>query len=324
MTARTKAVFGAIVAAELGLIFLGLRHLRTDARSVASIAPLLKESLVFSEGYLKHYYEIKNTKKKPPTPSWRTEPADIRIDEDTLNTFSVHPIPKPSGTFRILTLGDSWTFGSNVDTKDNYSEALARSLNKMCSASGTVFDVVNLGVPGYDLQYSLERLRRRGVKYEPDLVLWLLHVNDFDEIAEYQLEYADRKAKALNLSPDEMRKLDPVALNMESQEQLKVDMGGKDAVLRYQEEALEDLPGIYQGRLAFATLPRTRIGLQPHHLAVLEEYVTAHPTTDIIELPTELGGDDLQPDYHPNAHGHELIARGMLATLKAEGFIVCN
>lgn len=75
---------------------------------------------------------------------------------------------KPENTTRILLLGDSFTFGDEVNREDNIPENMERILKKYrCQ-------VLNFGVCGYGTIQEYLSLKEEGVKYEPDVVLTLL------------------------------------------------------------------------------------------------------------------------------------------------------
>lgn len=71
--------------------------------------------------------------------------------------------PKPPGTIRIVVLGDSFTFGEEVDDDDTYCAQLNALL------AGT--EVLNLGVHGYGHDQMLIYLTEEGVGYSPDIVI---------------------------------------------------------------------------------------------------------------------------------------------------------
>ena len=85
---------------------------------------------------------------------------------------------KPPATFRILNLGDSVVMGWGVRQEDTYGRQLESLLNK--DSSGDLsFEVINAGVPGWNLENALAYLQAEGLKYEPDLiVLGLTIAND--------------------------------------------------------------------------------------------------------------------------------------------------
>lgn len=121
---------------------------------------------------LSYFYEPKPNSTEEVYKDWLTNTPRYTINKDTLNERFDYTIKKKKNVFRIITLGDSFTFGEYVDTKNNYPELLEDKLNAQCS--NTTFEVINLGVRGYDIQYMVERYRLRGVKYNPELVIVLL------------------------------------------------------------------------------------------------------------------------------------------------------
>lgn len=77
--------------------------------------------------------------------------------------------------FRVVCLGDSSTFGMNVDGANNYPRLLAERLD---NAFPGRFEVINLGVPGYTGRQGLELPRRTGLACDPDLVTFGFGTND--------------------------------------------------------------------------------------------------------------------------------------------------
>jgi lysophospholipase L1-like esterase len=85
-------------------------------------------------------------------------------------------ISKPPGTFRIVCVGDSWTFGANVNQKEAYPQRLAGLLER--SYPGAGFEVLNLGTMAYSSRQGLELMRLRVLELYPDLVLIGFGMND--------------------------------------------------------------------------------------------------------------------------------------------------
>ncbi len=88
------------------------------------------------------------------------------------------PQGKPSGSFRIVCLGDSWTFGANVGPDEAYPRRLEALLR--AEYPGRSFEVLNLGVLGYTSFQGLRLLEQVGRSLEPDLVLLGYGMNDGD------------------------------------------------------------------------------------------------------------------------------------------------
>ena len=77
---------------------------------------------------------------------------------------------KPPGTYRILNLGDSVVMGWGVRQEDTYGRQLQALLNEQ-GKDNLRYEVINAGVPGWNLDNELAYLQAEGLKYEPDLVV---------------------------------------------------------------------------------------------------------------------------------------------------------
>jgi GDSL-like Lipase/Acylhydrolase family len=88
------------------------------------------------------------------------------------------PYAKPPGTFRILNLGDSVAMGWGTREEDTYGQQLEQLLNGQ-GGDNRRYEVINAGVPGWNVENELAYLQAEGLKYEPDLILLdLTLVND--------------------------------------------------------------------------------------------------------------------------------------------------
>lgn len=85
------------------------------------------------------------------------------------------------GAVRILAVGDSHTFGTNVADEESYPAQLQRLLDE---ARPGRFSVVNLGVPGMSSTQVRRRLADNVARYEPELVIVWCGVNDYWNTAE--------------------------------------------------------------------------------------------------------------------------------------------
>jgi hypothetical protein len=77
---------------------------------------------------------------------------------------------KPPATIRILNLGDSVAMGWGVSEENTYGQQLEALLNNQGDGDQR-FEVINGGVPGWNLENELAYLQAEGLKYEPDLIL---------------------------------------------------------------------------------------------------------------------------------------------------------
>jgi lysophospholipase L1-like esterase len=86
-------------------------------------------------------------------------------------------VPKPADTYRILVLGDSFTWGVGLDVEETIPKQLEAALKT--STSGTI-EVINASVPGMNTVNELAMLKETGLKYQPDMILLIYLLNDID------------------------------------------------------------------------------------------------------------------------------------------------
>jgi len=86
------------------------------------------------------------------------------------------PKTKSASAFRILCLGDSWTFGTNVGQDQSYPWRLGALLAQEFPQAQ--LEVFNLGVPGYSSHHGLELMRSTAAELNPDLVTVAFAMND--------------------------------------------------------------------------------------------------------------------------------------------------
>jgi lysophospholipase L1-like esterase len=101
--------------------------------------------------------------------------ATVRTNSLGLRTYEVDS--KKPNEFRILSLGESTTFGMGVPNEKTYSAVLEESLNRIDKTH--FYRVINAGVSAYSSFQSLKYLERRGLRLKPDLVLFYHEVNDY-------------------------------------------------------------------------------------------------------------------------------------------------
>jgi hypothetical protein len=87
----------------------------------------------------------------------------VNTDSKGLRGTTEYPYARTPGKQRILVLGNSFTFGTDVSDDETYSHYLEADLPNT--------EVLNLGVQGYGQDQMLVYLEEEGVKYRPDIVL---------------------------------------------------------------------------------------------------------------------------------------------------------
>lgn len=142
------------------------------------------------EGFLALFWP--QERQTPLYESTATFPLALRANVDGIhasNEFSVRyrtnawrmrdperPLEKPAGTFRIVLLGDSLTFGSGVNDEDTFGRQLERILN--ARAGGRRYQVINAACASWGTAHHLVFLEETGFKFRPDLVLMAFHDDD--------------------------------------------------------------------------------------------------------------------------------------------------
>ena len=154
------ALFGVTILVALG-------GLEIAARAYARFA---KQDRVLIHDPLLGWKPVAGARK------WYTSeeaPYLIEINSKGLRDHE-YPYEKPAGVFRILFLGDSFVFGSGgVESGRRFTELLESSTPRL--------EVVNAGVPGYSPDQEFLFLQSEGHRYQPDLVVVGLFMNDFSE-----------------------------------------------------------------------------------------------------------------------------------------------
>jgi hypothetical protein len=87
-----------------------------------------------------------------------------------------YAIDKPPGTFRVIVIGDSVTFGHGAVYEATYPFLLEQRLQRW--RSDVRWEVWNLGVPGYNTRQELTLLKEIGPRIQPDLVVVGFYPND--------------------------------------------------------------------------------------------------------------------------------------------------
>jgi lysophospholipase L1-like esterase len=85
-------------------------------------------------------------------------------------------VPKPDGVFRIVTLGDSTTYGTSVKANETYPYFLQQILRDEYGLTNV--EVVNGGILGYTTYQIVSTMALRVPELEPDLVILFESIND--------------------------------------------------------------------------------------------------------------------------------------------------
>lgn len=122
--------------------------------------------------------------------------VEYRINPSGMRSEPVEP-GKPAGVRRIAVLGDSITFGYWVAESDAFPRQLEKRLRS--APGGGAIEVLNFGVPGYNLEQETEMLRERALGFAPDLVIVGLCLNDLEGDSYEHGLVVDRRARSTSL-----------------------------------------------------------------------------------------------------------------------------
>ena len=162
-----KAVF-ALVAVCLGiLVALGIAEVAVRA---FDLAPAY--NLVFQENYRLSEDDVLKYELMPGSPEGDHAISSVGLRDREFTS------PKPADVFRLALIGDSVTYGLFCKRDALFAESLERLLNTHAPGGSPHYEVLNMGVVGYNTRQVVQRLRVQGPAIEPDLVIYGYVLND--------------------------------------------------------------------------------------------------------------------------------------------------
>jgi len=237
-------------------------------------------------------------------------------------------IDKPTGTFRIVAIGDSVTFGWGVPVEQRFTDVMERQLNQQ-ARGGRRIEVINLSVPGYEAVEQGYLFRDVALRLDPDLIVFFFVANDVQLVPEEVA--AMRRAT----SPDQpvlqnvlrrssvARWMFPNLVNL-----LRFQMSASTSGDRV--EHVHELQGLEKGTAAAAeiyeqAMRRTRAGKASFAVLGLEPFPPIEKACAERDVPFRgvVPADYLSDptmrnsatDAHPNAKAHERIAGHVIDAL---------
>lgn len=99
---------------------------------------------------------------------------------------------KKENTFRIVVIGDSYTFGIGVERNETYTYFLEKKLNQ--DKNKLNYEVLNFGIPGYDLTQINSLFQEQVPYFNPDLVIYGYYINDPETV-----DYAEKNKETIKL-----------------------------------------------------------------------------------------------------------------------------
>lgn len=272
--------------------------------------------------HLANYYEILPGVIIEERPPWGGEAVFHKINNQGHNDPVDRMIFKQPGAYRVVALGDSFTFGQYVSGDKNYPSRLHAALSRhmMCGISP---EMINLGVPGYDIQYAVERFVTHGRYYNPDLILWLLKDDDFDDIQEYTLlqkGIIENEASAAGKTAEYTKKKGIFFPEVMAEERLRA-VYTPSQILSFQRSYLDAFMPAYQGKLIIFTFKSTK----KEYKDIMASFARVRPNTWFADVLTYKDSRVWRfPDGHPTAVGYEQMAFDMMKYLTSLGIVPCS
>ena len=260
----------------------------------------------------KHFYELQPNHEWVDTTAWLGLNPLYQINNDGFNGLKNYSIQVPSDTYRIMTIGDSFTFGQFVNTPDNFSEKLSVLLQNTSCGKKKLYEVINLGVPGYDIGYTVAHFLHKGQQYNPDLVIWLINTHNV-----ISREYIISRLIEVEADiPDGVRKPQESASAfydqwLKAQEDV-IRMYGKDALMDVQQGYIETFMKTYTGPLLVVVNNNVE---DPDYLAFVSKVFGQRKHTTVDYRFPNLQNATFE-DAHPNVEGHARIASYMYSLFK--------
>jgi hypothetical protein len=296
-----------------------------DVLGVATVVPINKDFFISSpSAELKYFLESRPSTIQVDDPEWLSYKAIYTINDDSLNERFNYPIHKPVSVFRIVTLGDSFTFGHFVNTKDNWTEQFEDKLNTRCSRSGiSKFEVINLGERGYDITYAAHKYDIRGRKYTPNLIIFLESGNGLTRVDELY-EPLVNKYNALLTQKDISAAREHGEFNLawtKAYEELRQKYT-PEQVSEYVRNAWRELSQI-KGSTPLVVVAFNFLSYE-EKLKLLLWTRGFIDTKLFFGLPDIYDNGEVLKDGHPNVNGHTSIANSIISYLVDEEYITCH
>lgn len=311
---RNSLTLRIIVTLQILIIvtlLIKIQYKKNDVLGEAvSVNPIKIDSVLFPENSNYRYYYEPRFGRTEEVLQWNKEKTvSYNINYDSLNESLDYRIKKDKNTFRIITLGDSFTFGQNVSTENNWTELLEKDLNAnyLCSKI-TKYEVINLGVYGYDTAYEVERYKIRGLKYNPDLIIWF--ITDLVRITEENMKIysklTDKNKKTSNS--------DVTYSVWRNVAKMRENKYSKSSLLDYQLTKYR----IFRKQYYPSNKPLLLIS------ALEDIYKFKGENTHIGETAVLSNREFLLPDGHFNESGHQKFALEVVESLKEKSLLPCN
>jgi len=263
---------------------------------------------------LKYYWKLE-PKEWIEKPDWLSYEVTYHINNDGLREINDYSINKPTDTYRIITLGDSFTYGHHVNVEDSWSEQLEVLINndnnQNCKHKN--FEVINLGMAGYDIQYIVQRYKELGQKYDPNLILW------FDSSTGFS-RYNELMQPLINDCIEDISNFNGYAICYNKAYQQLLKEYSVNELVQFSEYNFDIFFNLDN---TDNTIVFYYKNLLKENEKIIEKWQNRYKIATFISLVPQPKQNEQLPDKHPNKEGHTVIAKNIFNYLQKEKKI-CN
>ena len=297
-----------------------LNNQKNNFKAKINVSPINKNTISQTPAdKLKYYWDLIPNQTDTYSSYFLKKPVTNTYNDDGLNETENYSTEKKATTFRIITLGDSFTFGQYVNTKDNWTEVLERKLNeKQICKNIDKFEIINFGVAGYDYQYEVEKYKIKGQKYNPDLLLWMLVQPD--RVNEIEIPFLRECTKNQSSNDDtieQKRKFSDCLVYVTDSIKQKYKSNG---LTIFQSNNIDKISSYYNKKIIF-------IDFFNYHQNIINNL--KYENYSSLNFNQEFDKKNkiqpmLFPDLHPNTLGHQLTAEIIFDQLFKSNQIPCE
>lgn len=289
-------------------IFIIFTVLNIHIKKKLSVDPFNHVSQIYpKDSKFRYYFEFEPSHPFDLVLPWDSKKhISNQINQDGLNDKDDYQVIKPDNVYRVIALGDSFTFGHYVHTEDNWPQKLENLINKknICHNANR-YEIINLGMPGFDIPYITERYIRKGLKYKPDLIIWFESGTGFtrdNELWQPLLDDCKKKISSSNLTYSQ------VITKCYEENKKIIDAYPLNYVQNYLEFWLRTFLKI---RLPTPVIFASFENLDNTSKSLLNSWTKGEPNVYLTNSVKGLSVKTSLPDGHPNEKGHEVIAQGI-------------
>jgi hypothetical protein len=212
-----------------------------------------------------------------------------------------------------------------MDRSDIYITVLERLLNEYAkNCTKTIrYEVINLGGNGYDVPYEVERFKRHGTKYNPDLILWLINEQNVLMLNEllFPLQWKIASETPESAKSEYERQNIIHYASYIAAERLKKQID-KQYILSHIQRSLDTLASLYSGPLVISMFSDS----SPDSTGIISTFSQTRKNTYINDSLNQVTvqNNTVLPDGHPNIKGHKQIAQQLFQYVTKKQIIPCQ